>query len=87
MLGNRRDLSEWNWAVGEEPQPGDYGKQPDGKWYCVTPSGRYGGLEKHQIVEHEDGSITVSPSILVSEPQVDDTPWHGYLEHGVWREV
>lgn len=33
--------------------------------------------------EHEDGSITLSPSIFVNPP----TGWHGFLERGVWREV
>lgn len=87
MIGRRRDLSEWSWTEADAPQPGDYGKQPDGEWYCVTPSGRFGGLSKHSVVEHEDGTITVSPSILVSEPNIDNTPYHGYLERGVWREV
>lgn len=87
MIGRRRDLTEWNWTAEDAPQPGDYGKEPDDSWYCVTPSGRYGGLSKHQITEHEDGTITASPSILVSEPHIDDTPWHGYLERGIWREV
>jgi hypothetical protein len=39
------------------------------------------------VVEHEDGTITVSPSILVSTSR-DGKPlevWHGFLERGVWR--
>ena len=87
LIGRRRDLTERDWTENDSPQPCDYGKQPDGTWYCVTPSGRFGGLAKHTVVEHEDNTITVSPSILVSEPRVDDTPWHGFLERGVWREV
>jgi hypothetical protein len=39
----------------------------------------------HTIVEHEDGTITVSPSILVTGSH--GKQWHGYLERGVWREV
>lgn len=37
-----------------------------------------------EMVEHEDGTITLAPSILDS-----GTPngWHGYLERGVWRSV
>jgi hypothetical protein len=34
--------------------------------------------------EHEDGTITVSPSILVSNPQQGEL-FHGHLERGVWR--
>lgn len=63
--------------------PGDYGKWED-KWYGQTPNDMLAGLEKHIIVEHEDGTITVSPSILVKGGQ--DESWHGYLERGIWRE-
>jgi hypothetical protein len=43
-----------------------------------------GRLSGHQVVEHEDGTITVSPSILTGR---GERQWHGYLEHGVWRQV
>lgn len=58
----------------------------DGKreWHCVTPNGHGGNLAAHDVVEHEDGTITVSPSILVSDHTGE--LWHGYLERGVWRE-
>lgn len=69
---------------------GDYKKvtYADGSvhWYCCPPRGAAGVLDNHQITEHEDGTITVSPSILLPS----DNPagaWHGYLEYGVWREV
>lgn len=41
-----------------------------------------GALRTHTVTEHEDGTITVSPSIF-------DAPdgWHGFLERGVWRSV
>lgn len=40
------------------------------------------------LTEHEDGTITVSPSIwLKPTPGVDEHGWHGFLERGVWREV
>jgi hypothetical protein len=57
-------------------------------WFCIPPNGvaaGVGGLSKHTITEHEDGTITVSPSILV-HPAADAPGWHGYLERGVWRE-
>jgi hypothetical protein len=41
-------------------------------------------LSRHDVVEHEDGTITVSPSILVT--QGEGRQWHGYLERGIWRE-
>lgn len=71
---------------GVRLKAGEYGKHPGiGIWYACTPNGLMGNLSNHEVIEHEDGSITVSPSILV-ESYGDDT-WHGYLEHGVWREV
>lgn len=68
-------------------QPGAYGGVVDGDhihWYATTPNGLGGNLGSHKVVEHEDGTITVSPSILVTG--APDESWHGYLERGVWRE-
>jgi hypothetical protein len=68
---------------------GEYGKDAEGVWRCVAPKetedgfGFQGNLAKHSVTEHEDGTITVSPSILISR---GDMSWHGYLERGVWRE-
>lgn len=52
-------------------------------WLCCSPNGHAANLQRHTVVEHEDGTITVSPSILIS----DNTGelWHGYLERGVYR--
>ena len=71
-------------------KPGDYGRHPgDGNWYGCTPNGHLGNLSQHGVTEHEDGAITVSPSILVTmrdtEKRRDVELWHGYLERGVWR--
>lgn len=73
-----------------EYEPGDYGRWHD-MWFCRTPGDEAkftGNLSNHLVVEHEDGTITVNPSILVHSrwAGVEHT-WHGYLEHGVWREV
>lgn len=77
---------------------GDYGRWR-GRWYCrcpyPIPDGDYGprmqgALGQHEVVEHEDGTITVSPSILVQTtwgPERTPHEWHGYLERGIWREV
>ena len=61
---------------------GEYGKGPDGIWYCRAPGNHTGSLAKHTVVEHEDGTITVSPSILINDGR---SQWHGYLERGIWR--
>lgn len=70
---------------------GEYGKHPKtGDWYCSTPNGHMGNLSGHTVMEHDDGTITVSPSILVSgycckKKKKDQELWHGYLEKGIWR--
>jgi len=69
-------------------QPGEYGKWAhDGNWYAVPPGqpGMLANLAKHTVVEHDDGTITVSPSILITARSRGEQ-WHGYLERGVWRE-
>jgi len=52
-------------------------------WYACLPNGLIANLGNHTIVEHEDKTISVSPSILC---QSHILTWHGYLEKGVWRE-
>ncbi len=66
---------------------GDYGQEVDGGWYCCTPNGNMGNLGNHLVTEHPDGTITVSPSILVTvfAEGEEKELWHGYLEAGVWR--
>ena len=66
-------------------QPGDYCKMDNGDWLLCLPTGIHGTINNTwKIIEHEGGSITVSPSILTtSHNHVYD--WHGYLEAGIWR--
>jgi len=81
---------------------GDYGFDPGvGHWVVRPPGCHAGGIPDHGVVEHEDGTITVTPSIVledvasnnefilwdVNEQNGLHISWHGYLEHGVWREV
>jgi hypothetical protein len=80
VTGRRNDVELYEMA------PGDYGRaRADGMWVCRTPNGRGGNLSGHEVIEHEDGTITVSPSILVSSERGEE--WHGFLEHGIWRSV
>lgn len=76
---------------GEDPYywaPGSYGRsRADGGWVCICPDGSFGNLGAHDVTEHDDGTITVSPSILVSEGRERRELWHGWLERGVWRSV
>jgi hypothetical protein len=41
-----------------------------------------GDLSGHEVTEHEDGTISVSPSILINDGRSE---WHGYLRRGVWE--
>lgn len=83
MQGRRVYLSDsvrpWDLKSGE------YAKGPDGTWWIVPPDYVLGTISKHTITEHEDGTITVSPSILMTAGE-NDPGWHGFLERGIWRK-
>jgi len=64
------------------PEPGQYGKDMNGAWFGCTPEGFHANLSAHEVKEHEDGTITVSPSILVT---AHNGTWHGYLRAGQWE--
>ena len=83
-------------------EPGDYWKDDRGHWNAAAPVPRdeegfllSADISTWSVIEHEDGTITVSPSIFwghggypVSSPDwAAKHTWHGFLEHGVWREV
>jgi len=65
-------------------KPGEYGKY-HGSYHGCTPNGELANLGGHEVHENENGTITVSPSILVSDGTTGTT-WHGYLIDGVWKE-
>ncbi len=64
---------------------GDYGQAKDGTWMARPPGQHTGCLSAHKVEEHDDGTITVTPSILINCPP--EAAWHGYLTKGEWREV
>jgi hypothetical protein len=69
-------------------QPGDYWFDPTSNiWFICTPTGSVGSLANHSVVENEDGTITVNPSILVTSSWQSQHNWHGYLISGIWKEV
>lgn len=75
-------------AVGKAPHellPGEYAKwSEDGAWYGVPPeTDLVANLSAHRVTEHEDGTITVEPSILVGDNR---TSWHGFLRRGQWEK-
>lgn len=61
-----------------------YYRRPDGVWMIYFPKVGLGDLSNHEIVEHEDGTISVAPSILTTRH--DGSSVHGYLELGIWRD-
>lgn len=69
-------------------QPGDYCKVPSGvdprpgvEWYVVDPTGGAGAIRTavHNVTEHPDGTITVSPSLVMP------SGWHGFLINNEWK--
>lgn len=80
-------------------EPGDYWKDPVRGWEAACPVPRddhgfllYATLIKHSVIEHEDGTITVSPSIECkatggSKEWEKAHYYHGWLEHGEWRSA
>lgn len=77
--GTRKYVNEEGQLILAE---GDYGKDMHGWWEARPPGSHVGCLRKHDVVEHEDGTITVSPSILIDDGR---SQWHGYLQRGVWK--
>ena len=70
-------------------EPGDYAKANDGTWWLRCPNGTWGRLRTtiHNITEHEDGTISVTPSILIKGHWEGVTvERHGFLTKGVWTE-
>jgi hypothetical protein len=58
----------------------------DGTWLIFIPDCGIGCLRNHTVTEHEDGTISVVPSILTNgHNEGVPTQAHGYLTHGEWR--
>lgn len=71
-----------------------YWKEPDGYWLIFFPNkeddnlSMLGNLRSHKVEEHEDGTISVSPSILVTGRWGErKLSIHGFLTRGVWTEA
>lgn len=83
------------WLGRDIDKPGHYGRATNervlgtrtGWWEVTCPDGSVGSLnpEVHTVVEHEDGTITVTPSLDMSKRKAGG--WHGYLTRGVFRSV
>jgi hypothetical protein len=56
-------------------------------WFIFIPGCGTGSLKNHEVEEHEDNTISVTPSIML-KGHYNGTPTecHGYLTHGVWKD-
>lgn len=90
MKGKHR--KDWNGS--DLLEAGEYAYLPGHGWHACTPNGHLANLSMHDC-SFFDGVLTVSPSIKVSGHKIENDVrvsddvvelWHGYLEHGVWRE-
>jgi len=83
MIGKRHDLTDGDGVL----EQGEYGKTQSGIWFARVPAPGFGmgSLSAHDVTEHADGTITVSPSILCTGHF--DKQWHGWLIKGVWTEA
>jgi hypothetical protein len=65
-------------------------EEPRTCWHTIPPCGHIGFLhsENHHVTEHDDGTITVDPSIWCHSggESHNERCWHGFLRKGVWRE-
>lgn len=65
-----------------------YWKVDDGSWLLYIPHCGIGGLKKHTIEEHDDGTISVTPSIVMfCNRCTPDRHIHGYLTNGIWKPI
>lgn len=85
LQGRRMDNEDGAHFRSAEARPGDYGFV-DGRLWIVDPLGHVGSLLTHTITVHEDGTITVDPSIWDQATYGEDHEpgFHGWLRAGVW---
>lgn len=95
MQGRRHDVVPWKLEPGDYTVRVDAGTGSRTAWVRLPNGNGPSLLNGWSLTEHDDGTITVSPSILAHERNgldENDQPvtypeWHGFLERGVWREV
>lgn len=62
-----------------------YWKDETGNWFILFPNeDLLGNLANHKVEEHDDGTISVTPSIKVWNGRGVER--HGFLTKGVWNE-
>jgi hypothetical protein len=59
----------------------------DGNWLLYLPGCGVGNLRNHAVEEHDDGTISANPSILVfGHDNGKPVRRHGYLTRGEWND-
>lgn len=101
MIGRRIENPN-NYTNTPTVQPGDYWKDRDGHWYVAAPVSPdddgfllIADVSTWTVIEHEDRTITVQPSIFWGMGGYPNSPpewaakhtWHGWLKHGEWSEA
>jgi hypothetical protein len=63
-----------------------YWRSP-GEWWIYLPRAGVGRLTNHEVTEHEDGTVTVRPSVGM-KPASSGGGYvrHGFLTRGEWGE-
>jgi hypothetical protein len=102
MIIRGRRIEHLDHTTDDGIEPGDYWKDDRGHWYVAAPVPRDENgflltcdVSTWNVTEHEDRTITVSPSIFWGAGGYPNSPrdwaekhtWHGFLEHGEWRSV
>lgn len=65
-----------------------YWKTSGGTWVIYLPGCGIGELRNHRVTEHEDGTISVAPSIrMVGHDNGAPSEAHGFLVRGEWRDA
>lgn len=59
--------------------------EPRWHFWCPGCDDVHGITSAWTVVEHDDGTLTVDPSILVTRPGDDGYRCHSYLRAGVWE--
>ncbi len=96
VQGVRVPTNDDGWLDPKELQkPARYGRatnkrvvnSPANRWNVTAPDGTGCTLDPaiHAVTEHEDGTITVLPSIDLSGFRPGG--WHGWLRQGVFHGV
>lgn len=62
----------------------DYWPDQSELWLVYLPGAGIGNLSRHTVEEHEDGTITVSPSLVLRGGE-NRGYRHGFLRRGEWH--